>query len=105
MNARVELKVGMTTTSTCAFLMLPGGEHLLTTEGECEVKASLEVASSLSEGVRLFARRLADAVNEGELVYMDELVALSFCAEAAAAITASVSRSIPESVEVQGGRQ
>lgn len=105
MNARVGLKAGMATTKTCAFGILPGGEHLFSTEDECEVKASLEVASSLAEGVRLFAQRLADSVNEGESVYMDELVALSFCAEAAAAITASVSRSIPGPVEVQEVQQ
>ncbi|TBU86778.1 hypothetical protein [Phytopseudomonas dryadis] len=97
MNAHVKLNAAIaTTTETCAFLMLPGGGHLLETKDACEMKTSLEVASSLAEGVRLFAQRLADDINDGGFVHLDEMKALSFCAEAAAAITTSVSRSIPE---------
>lgn len=66
--------------------------HLVATKADMPATEALEVAADLSSGLMQILDKFAVAVNDGELVYVDELRALSFLAETANALILAAHR-------------
>ncbi|GLK88293.1 hypothetical protein [Pseudomonas turukhanskensis] len=77
------------------------GGHLLSVNGGFSSSEALTVAAELADGIKMLSVRLHSAVNEGDLIYCEEITALGFLAESVASLVYSVNRS----QAVQGGAQ
>lgn len=64
----------------------------------------LKLAGDLAGGIQQLCDRLDDCINDGALVYCDEIRALGFLANVVSALTRASSRSLQKSVDGGSGQ-
>lgn len=74
-------------------------DHLFQIREDANLVTGLKFAADLSEGLHQITERLAFCIDDGQLVYLSEIRALSFLADAASTLT----RSAQYSLEKMGG--